>query len=335
MGTVTRPTDPGPERRAVMLLGLGAGAALLSGCELNNPFSSARTPAAKAVRDLAPDVATAVRAVLEIRTQADLLTRTVTGFPSLATRFGGLRTLHRVHVDALVAAVPKRVDASTARTEVQPPSDRRNALLEALRGEEGLRDRLDALALDAESGQFARLLGSMGAGIAQYATSARRLAGIQSPLPGPKLPQPASAPDATQALQIALAAEHAAVSVYSYLGAQTSQSRQPVLYKTLEAGYRSHRRQRDQLTVLISGRGGVPTPAAVAYDLPGSARTTAELSDAALQVEHRIATTYGQLVENTVGAERRRALVALDEAAVRQLELRGTPEMFPGSAPRS
>ncbi|MFL6021923.1 MAG: DUF4439 domain-containing protein [Marmoricola sp.] len=135
-----------------------------------------------------------------------------------------------------------------------------------------------------------------------------------------------------EALQDTLAAEHAAVSVLSFLGAQASASRQPALYASLDAAYKAHRRQRDQLTVMVSGRGAVPTPAAAAYDLPALTRTTSELTDAALLVEHRIAQTYGQLVESTADAERRWALVALDDGAVRQLEFRGTPEMFPGSS---
>ena len=99
----------------------------------------------------------------------------------------------------------------------------------------------------------------------------------------------------------------------------------------MRTAYREHRRSRDQLTALIRARGADPVAAEVAYALPESMGTTAELNDAALQVERRIAATFGQLVENTTGAERRWALVALDRAAVRQLEFRGTPEMFPGS----
>ena len=135
-----------------------------------------------------------------------------------------------------------------------------------------------------------------------------------------------------EALQDTLTAEHAAVALYGFLGAQASESRQPALYEQLETAYRAHRKLRDQLTVLISRRGATPVPAAVAYDLPKLTSTARELNDAALQVEHRIVQTYGQLVESTADAERRWALVALDDGAVRQLEFRGTPEMFPGSA---
>lgn len=133
------------------------------------------------------------------------------------------------------------------------------------------------------------------------------------------------------ALQATLAAEHAAVYLTGVLGAQTSQAEQPRLFSSLLGAYRTHRRRRDQLAVLINARGAVPVAAAVAYDLPEALGTVAELNDAALQLERRIIRTYGQLVENTTGAERRWALVALDDAAVVQLEFRGTPEMFPGS----
>ncbi|MFL6159254.1 MAG: ferritin-like domain-containing protein [Marmoricola sp.] len=136
----------------------------------------------------------------------------------------------------------------------------------------------------------------------------------------------------TESLQAALAGEHAAVYLTGVLGAQASKSRQPALYAALLGAYRAHRRCRDQLTVLIAAHDADPVAADPAYDIPAGLGTTAELNDAALQVERRIAKTYGQLIENTTGGDRRWALVALDDAAVRQLEFRGTPEMFPGSA---
>lgn len=135
-----------------------------------------------------------------------------------------------------------------------------------------------------------------------------------------------------EALQAALAAEHAAVYVVGVLGARSSQSRQPTLYAALADSYREHRRSRDQLSVLITKNGATPAAAEVAYAVPAGLRTAAELSDAALQVERRIVKTFGQLIESTTGAERRWALVALNAAAVRQVEFRGTPELFPGSA---
>ena len=134
------------------------------------------------------------------------------------------------------------------------------------------------------------------------------------------------------AQQATLAGEHAAVYLFGVFGAQASQSRQPALYAQLLEAFRVHRRRRDQLTTTIAGTGAEPVASEVTYDVPAAMGTAAELNDAALQVERRIARTYGQLVESTAGAERRWALVALDDSAVRQLEFRGTPEMFPGTS---
>lgn len=135
-----------------------------------------------------------------------------------------------------------------------------------------------------------------------------------------------------EAQQATLAAEHAAVYLFGVFGAQASQSEQPALYDGLLAAFKRHRRRRDQLTATITAAGAEPVASEVAYELPAAMGTAAELNNAALQVERRIARTYGQLIESTTGAERRWALVALDDSAVRQLEFRGTPEMFPGTA---
>ncbi|MBW8750696.1 MAG: ferritin-like domain-containing protein [Propionibacteriales bacterium] len=135
-----------------------------------------------------------------------------------------------------------------------------------------------------------------------------------------------------EAQQATLAGEHAAVYLLGVFGAQASESRQPELYARLLDTFHVHRKRRDQLTVVIAAAGAKPVAAEVSYDLPASMDTAPELNDAALQVERRIARTYGQLVESTAGAERRWALVALDDSAVRQLEFRGTPEMFPGTS---
>ena len=135
-----------------------------------------------------------------------------------------------------------------------------------------------------------------------------------------------------EAQQATLAGEHAAVYLFGVFGAQASQSRQPELYAGLLDAFHVHRKRRDQLSATIAAGGAEPVAAEVSYDLPAAMATAPELNDAALQVERRIARTYGQLVESTAGAERRWALVALDDSAVRQLEFRGTPEMFPGTA---
>ena len=66
-----------------------------------------------------------------------------------------------------------------------------------------------------------------------------------------------------------------------------------------------------------------------AYELPRM-ETPEQVSRAALGIERACAETYVFAVANTVGDLRRSAIGALNEAAVRELAFRGTPEMFPG-----
>lgn len=133
-----------------------------------------------------------------------------------------------------------------------------------------------------------------------------------------------------EALQATLAGEHAAVYVYAVLGARVSRTGRPTLFAHLDQAYRAHRRNRDQLAAMIVRRGGDPVAAEVSYELPANLRTAAQTQQAALQMERRLAAIYGQLTGGTSGADRRWALAALDECAVRQLSFRGSPEMFPG-----
>jgi hypothetical protein len=133
-----------------------------------------------------------------------------------------------------------------------------------------------------------------------------------------------------EALQKALAAEHAAVHLYGILGAQSSKSRQPTLFRQLTSTYEEHRDARDRLTVLISAKGSDPVAAQVDYDLPGPTSTAAQIEAVARTLERRVTKTYGELVANTAGGDRRWAITALDASALRELEFGVAPSTFPG-----
>jgi hypothetical protein len=169
--------DPRPERRTFLLLGAGAAAALLTGCGLNNPFDAGSTPAAEAVRDLAPDVAVAVEAVGLLRTNQANLDATSTAHPELVPRLAGLSTLYRAHLDALTRAVPDGVDTAPATDARQVPASRPAALALVGKDARALDAGLVALAVRAESGPFARLLGTMAAGTAQQLVVLKRPVG--------------------------------------------------------------------------------------------------------------------------------------------------------------
>lgn len=136
---------------------------------------------------------------------------------------------------------------------------------------------------------------------------------------------------ATDALQTTLAAEHAAVYVYGVLGGRTIRSETPELFATISAAYAAHRARRDHLVREITALGADPVASEAAYDVPHPLDRPAQVERAGLDLERSCATTYAYLVAETTGAWRRWAIEALNESAVRELVLRGTPETFPGA----
>ena len=98
---------------------------------------------------------------------------------------------------------------------------------------------------------------------------------------------------ATDALQDALAAEHAAVYVFGVLGAQTSEVEQRTLFDSLLTAYEQHRSARDALVARIQELGVRPVAAAPAYELPNGVSTPAQVVRAALVTERRVTQTYG------------------------------------------
>ena len=165
----TRPAaDARLSRRAALGLGAGLGVGALGGCALNNPLSEERTPAATAVRDLAPDVAVAVQAVTLIRGAETAAVASGDQHPGLAAKLSGLLETHRAHLTALVDAVPDGVDTTpTPGTPYAVPPAPAAALTQLAATEQTLHDELVGLALRAESGPFARLLGAMAAALSQ------------------------------------------------------------------------------------------------------------------------------------------------------------------------
>ena len=134
-----------------------------------------------------------------------------------------------------------------------------------------------------------------------------------------------------EALQTTLEAEHAAVYVYGLLGSRTSQSREPELYAALRGAYEAHRDRRDTLTGEIAAMGAVPATAAPADTPPLGLDSTDARYRSALELERACARTYAALVGATTDERRAGAVELLNDAAVRELSFRGTPEIFPGA----
>lgn len=150
------------------LIAAGAAGLLLTGCTTSgggsDEGSATGTDQPEPTPSLAPDVAVATSALAEIRATAAAVTATSARFPDL----GGLTALtamHRAHEQSLVEAVPERARSSAAPATYVVPKRRPVALRKVAASEQRLHDTLGALALRAQSGDFARLLAAMGAGV--------------------------------------------------------------------------------------------------------------------------------------------------------------------------
>ncbi|GAA1017015.1 hypothetical protein STXM2123_4809 [Streptomyces sp. F-3] len=134
-----------------------------------------------------------------------------------------------------------------------------------------------------------------------------------------------------EALQAALAAEHAAVYGYGVVGGRLRDDRRK---EALEA-YAAHRARRDALTRAVRDLGGRPVAAAAAYALPFPVPDSAAAVRFAAELEERVAGVYSDLVRASTGERRREAAAALREAAVRAVRWRGESVAFPGLAERA
>ncbi|MFJ8585538.1 ferritin-like domain-containing protein [Streptomyces sp. NPDC093595] len=135
---------------------------------------------------------------------------------------------------------------------------------------------------------------------------------------------------ALDAVQAALAAEHAAVYGYGVVGARVGEDRRA----EATAGYAAHRARRDALARTVRDLGGKPAASAAGYALPFAVPDAAAAVRLAAELEDRVAGVYADLVRAAEGPLRREAAGALREAAVRAVRWRGSGVAFPGLAER-
>jgi hypothetical protein len=133
------------------------------------------------------------------------------------------------------------------------------------------------------------------------------------------------------ALQAALAEEHATLWTYGVLGARTSQATSPTLYDAVTAAYRRHRSRRDQLRLMVRDAGGEPVAAAVTYEIEGALVRAPQVQRAAAGLEAAGVETLLALVGQSSGEVRDWALTEATWSAVWQLELGGTAQTWPGA----
>ncbi|MFG2958785.1 ferritin-like domain-containing protein [Streptomyces sp. NPDC048291] len=134
-----------------------------------------------------------------------------------------------------------------------------------------------------------------------------------------------------EALQAALAAEHAAVYGYGVVGGRIGAQR----LAEARSAYDAHRAGRDALVREVRDLGGAPVAANAAYALPFAVTDAVTAARLAADLEQRVADVYSDLVRASSGERRGSAAAALREAAVRAVRWSGESVAFPGLAERA
>lgn len=132
------------------------------------------------------------------------------------------------------------------------------------------------------------------------------------------------------ALQTALAGEHACVYGYGLLGPRVSDDDEPAVREA----YRAHRDRRDDLVAQVRARSADPVAALAAYSVPFAVDDAASARRLAGLLERRLAPAYADLVGVTANPDLREgAARALAEAAVRAASWTDTTSALPGLDP--
>ncbi|MDH6579666.1 ferritin-like domain-containing protein [Kitasatospora sp. MAP5-34] len=139
-----------------------------------------------------------------------------------------------------------------------------------------------------------------------------------------KAPLPSSA---VNALQAALAAEHAAVYGYGVIGGHLPAGPQ---HDDGRASYTAHQARRDAWQRLLTTDGATPAAAAPGYQLPFAVATPASAGDLAVHIEAQLTAVYADLVEAATGPLRLDAAAALREAALNARHWGGNLPALPG-----
>jgi hypothetical protein len=130
-----------------------------------------------------------------------------------------------------------------------------------------------------------------------------------------------------EALSAALVAEYAAIYGYGVLGPHLSGG----ALAQAQAAETAHRTRRDDLLVRLANAGTKPPAPAVAYTLPFPVTDAASAQRLAVQLEERTAAIWRIALGPTRDAERKVALDALVDTALRAARWRRLTGAQPGT----
>ncbi len=166
-------------RRAALVGVAAAAGAAVVGCTSDRPRRRGESEPAPVEPSVDPDVEVAAEALADQRAMIDLLDATRSRHRRLSALLAPVVAAHEAHAAMLSEAVPDDVsvppstspaptpDGSSPRRATVPRAPGR-ALDQVVAAEQALATATKRHAFRAQSGAFARLLGSMGAASAQY-----------------------------------------------------------------------------------------------------------------------------------------------------------------------
>lgn len=128
-------------------------------------------------------------------------------------------------------------------------------------------------------------------------------------------------------LTAALVAEYAAIFAYGPIGVRLTGA----AVREARGAEAAHRSRRDALVLLLSEGGGTVPAAEPAYSLPFPVRDAATAMRLAIEIETRTAAVWRAAIPLTEADQRRRAVEALTDCAVRATRWRAQAGVAPAT----
>ncbi len=250
--------------------------------------------------------------------------------PDLTNTLSPLMKNHQRHLSAIASRLSDPAPESTATST----SDVRT-ISELMDGEEKLRISTTRRCLaittpDARSRDAAALLGSISASLATNLVVLTTVDSVRSlpPLSNQEQPFTGKADAPVSAFQKVLAAENAAIYAYGVIGAHVAEPD----HDQVEAAEQEHRSRRDLVSETLTARGAKPRAAAPAYELPKPVTDQASAIALAAEVEQRVAPFWRAILGILPAHDRKIAIAALSDCAVRATEWRQQQNVTPSPA---
>jgi hypothetical protein len=301
---------------------------LIAACDADGSESSEATDPSDGATGAADEAAVS-RALRDASRLAAAYAATLARHPDLRRRLAGLRADIDEHVDVLTDAAGDATGRSPSTPKV--PRSARAARRQLATLEERAAERRRRDAGRVESGELGRLLAAMAACHAQH---------LRLLTPGDERSWASPAPDpaaaaadiaaAVDAMNAALAGEHAAIYAYGVIGGRLDYGSAPVREAT--AAWEAHRVRRAELIALVEAGDADPVVAEPGYRLPTPVDDVADARAVAQLVEDRCSVLYATLAATATGEIRAYAVDALIDAATRGLDWGAQASPLPGVA---